>query len=167
MSEPFIAEVRIMPYSFAPRDWAYCDGQLLPISQNPTLFSLIGNIYGGDGRTTFALPNLQGRVPIHPSNTIEQGTSAGSSAVTLTEPQLPAHSHSLECNPDRSAGPNPQNGLLGRTRGFLPYSDQEANAHMAPQVIGTAGQSLAHENRQPYLTVSFFIALQGIYPSRN
>ena len=167
MAEPFIAEIRIMPYNFAPKGWAFCDGQILNISQNQALFALIGSTYGGNGRTTMALPNLQGRVPTHPSVNVSEGQNGGTASVSLSASQLPAHGHNLQCNPNRSSGNEPQNGLLGRTRGFLPYSDQQGNTSMATEVIGVEGGSAGHENRQPYLALNFFIALQGVFPSRN
>lgn len=180
MSEPFIAEVRMLPYTFAPRNWAKCDGALLQISQNTALFSIIGTTYGGDGRTTMGLPNLQGRAPMHqgwgPGLTRrELGQAGGESTVTLTDASIPGHTHQLrgkENNPNSASAYNPQNNTLGKVR--FPQSPDFAykaalsnpvslNAASLPVTSGGQG----HNNMQPYLGVQFCIALQGIYPTRS
>ncbi len=175
MSEPFIAEIRILPYNFAPRGWAFCDGQLLPIAQNTALFSLIGTIYGGDGRTTMALPNLQGRAAMHPGQgpgltTRSLGESGGAESVTLTPNQMPAHTHALtasnEIGEDRSAvGEAVARSTGGALYGPLPTPPASLVA-MAPESVPNVGGGTAHNNMMPYLTLNFCIALQGLYPSR-
>ena len=172
MSEPFIAEIRIFAGNFAPRGWAFCNGQLLPISQNTALFSLIGTTYGGDGRTTTALPNMEGRAPMHqgrapglPSRRL--GQRGGTETVTLTEAQLPNHSHSLFASTLIADETQPaSNVTFGRARS-LAYATGTANTSMAYQTITDSGGSQAHNNMQPYLAMNFIIALQGLYPSRG
>ena len=176
MSEPFIAEIRIFAGNFAPRNWAFCDGQLLPVSQNTALFSLIGTTYGGDGRTTTALPDLQGKAPMHPGHgpgltSRKLGEKLGAETVTLTEAQIPSHSHTARANSSAGnpgAGPN-QNNSLGRSRGGDIYqSDTAANLiDMATEAVSTTGGTQAHENMQPFLTMNYIIALEGLYPSRS
>jgi microcystin-dependent protein len=172
--EPFLAEIKLFAGNFAPRGWAFCDGQLLPINQNQALFSLLGTMYGGDGRTTFALPDLRGRVPVHPGNgpglsPYSIGQMGGAETVTLTVQQLPAHSHSLNANAQNGDTSDPPGSSLADTKG----SDKDymksgvVNTEMSPNSIGATGGGQAHENRQPYLAVSYIIALQGIYPSRS
>lgn len=175
MSEPFVAEIRIFAGNFAPRGWAFCNGQLLPISQNTALFSLIGTTYGGDGRTTTALPNLQGRAPMHPGRgpgltSRRLGERGGVETVTLTEAQMPSHHHSVAAN--TNAGdlqiPSNQRSLARTQPGFAWHSTSNANlVPMAEQAIPRAGGSQPHNNLQPFLTMSFIIALVGLYPSRS
>lgn len=172
MSEPFIAEIRIFAGNFAPRSWAFCDGQLLPIAQNTALFSLIGTTYGGDGRTTTALPNLQGRAPMHPGRgpgltDRRLGQSLGVETVTLTEAQLPNHLHSLMGSISNVNQATPGNNTFGqRVRAY--NSNATSNlAAMAPQALPTVGGGQAHNNMQPFLVLNFIIALQGLYPSRS
>ncbi len=179
MSEPFIAEIRIFAGNFAPRSWAFCNGQLLPVSQNTALFSLIGTTYGGDGRTTMALPNLEGRAAMHPGNgpgltTKRLGQRGGVDTVTLNESQLPSHKHSLVA--DAAAGgisgggantPEPINHYMANTSvsGQF-YADGTSNlAAMSPTSDQGGGQ--AHNNLQPLIAINFIIALQGLYPSRS
>jgi microcystin-dependent protein len=165
MSEPFLGEVRIMSFGFAPKGWAVCNGQLLPINQNQALFSLLGTMYGGDGRVTFALPNLQGRTPIHFGNHT-QGSVGGETAHTLSIQELPAHTHTLQA----SGAPATTN-----TPTATAYLGEQANTYtgpsnlvaMAPGEIGSTGSSQAHQNMQPFLVLNFCIALQGIFPSQN
>ncbi len=173
MADPFIAEIRIFAGNFAPRGWALCNGQLLAISQNTALFSLLGTTYGGDGRTTFALPNLQGRAPMHqgagPGLTPRTlGEQAGSQTVTLLTTEMASHSHAMVATPGLAAARLPTDSTLARSRNGSAYQTQASNlATMAPAAITPAGGNQPHNNLQPYLTLTFIIALQGIYPSRN
>lgn len=172
MSEPFIAEIRIFAGNFAPRGWAFCNGQLLPVSQNTALFSLIGTTYGGDGRTTTALPNLKDHAPMHPGRgpgltSRRLGERGGVSSVTLSEAQMPQHSHDPVAN---SVSPpnlnNPANAFFARGSGNV-YATPGATNAAADQMVGNTGGSQAHNNMQPYLGINFIIALQGLYPSRS
>ncbi len=179
MSEPFIAEVRIFAGNFAPRGWAFCDGQLLPISNNTALFSLIGTTYGGDGRTTTALPNLQGRSAMHPGRgpgltARRLGQKVGVETVTLSEAQIPSHNHSLSgtadiADPAADGGGTPGNTqALSKTASGGLYAQSTANAvQLASEVVSNTGGSQMHTNIQPFLTLNFIIALQGLYPSRS
>lgn len=169
MSEPFIAEIRIFAGNFAPRGWAFCNGQLLPIAQNTALFSLIGTTYGGDGRTTTALPNLQGRAPMHPGRgpgltERRLGQSGGVESVTLTEVQMPQHNHAVQGNEAPGNAPSPVGNYLAATKAA--YADS-ANTTMASAMTPSAGGSQAHNNTQPWLAMNFIIALVGLYPSRS
>lgn len=173
MSEPFIAEVRIFAFSFAPRGWAFCNGQLLPIAQNTALFSLIGTTYGGDGRTTMGLPNLEARAPMHPGRgpgltQRRLGESGGASTVTLSQDQLPSHSHALNANLIDLGDTNiPDAGVtFAQSAGGALYQSS-SDTQLAPDALSSTGGSQAHNNLQPYLTVSFCIALVGLYPSRS
>jgi microcystin-dependent protein len=175
MSEPFIAEIRIFAGNFAPRSWAFCDGQLLPVSQNTALFSLIGTTYGGDGRTTTALPNMQGRAPMHPGRgpgltSRRLGQRGGVEQVTLTEAQMPNHNHTMMSDGFPASFQIPAaNRTFARSSGAPAYqSNTSANlVDMADGVLEPTGGSQAHNNMQPYLTMNFIIALQGLYPSRS
>jgi len=173
MSEPFIAEIRIFAGNFAPRGWAFCNGQLLPISQNTALFSLIGTTYGGDGRTTTALPNLEGRAPMHPGRgpgltDRRLGQQGGVETVTLTEAQMPNHAHQERANDRRARNEAPSAtstfGEAGETV-FAPGSS--TTVPMADQAVSATGGSQAHNNMQPFLTLNYIIALVGLYPSRS
>lgn len=175
MSEPFIAEIRIFAGSFSPRGWAFCNGQLLPIAQNTALFSLTGTTYGGDGRSTFALPDLRGRAPLHagqgPGLTDRRlGEKGGAATVTLTEAQMPVHGHgdirASSGGPD-SASPDGAIWAGDRRSRARVYSDGAADVHMAPEALETAGGSYPHNNRQPGLGLNFIIALVGLFPSRS
>jgi microcystin-dependent protein len=173
MSDPFIAEIKIFAGNFAPRGWAFCDGQLLPIAQNTALFSLIGTIYGGDGRTTTGLPNLQGRAPMHPGNgpgltQRRLGQRGGRTTVTLTSAQLPSHDHALQASLTAASETSPEgNALAGATENVYGPSTEPlkemSNAALAP----AGGGFTAHPNMQPYLGLNFIIALTGVFPSRN
>lgn len=168
MAEPFLSEIRIMSFAFAPKGWALCNGQLMPINQNQALFSLLGTTFGGDGRTTFALPDLRGRVPIHVGDGWILGQSGGEQAHTLTTAEMPAHMHSLNATSDPVQQPVPTGALLGKAAATDPlYGDVASLVTMDPSEVGNTGGSQAHLNMQPYLTLSFCIALQGIFPSRN
>lgn len=175
MSEPFIAEIRIFAGNFAPRSWAFCNGQLLPISQNTALFSLVGTIYGGDGRTTLALPNLQGRVPVHPGRgpgLTERriGESGGAATHTLTAAQIPAHNHTLRGSSENGDQLLPGGNVLAveENNWTMDYSTNGPDGTtMHTDCIGPQGGTQAHNNLQPYLAINFIIALVGLYPSRS
>lgn len=176
MSEPFIAEIRIFAGDFAPRGWAFCDGQLLPIANNTALFSLIGTVYGGDGRNTTALPNMKGRAPMEqgrgPGLTARRlGEELGSSTVTLNESQIPSHNHPVRANlsPGDEAVPSNATSLSATGgRGDALYSAGTSNlVPLADETLQASGGNQAHDNMQPYLALNFIIALQGIYPSRG
>jgi microcystin-dependent protein len=175
MSEPFIAEIRIFAGNFAPRGWAFCNGQLLPVSQNTALFSLIGTTYGGDGRTTTALPNLKGRAPMHPGRgpgltARRLGQRTGTETVTLTEAQMPSHNHTMIADAS-TGGPlgggantgNPKGNYLGASVKFK----STTTGQVGMVALTNTGGSQAHNNVQPFLTMNFIIALQGLYPSRS
>jgi microcystin-dependent protein len=175
MADPFVAEIRIFPFNFAPKGWAFCDGQLLPISQNTALFSLLGVTYGGDGKSTFALPDLQGRAPMHPGQgpgLTEHflGEEGGSETVTLLESEIPAHSHFLRGH-TADAGDNNQPGptlVLAKSNNGQAYQTNIASlVQMSPQILAPAGGDQPHNNLQPYLTLNFCIALQGVFPPRS
>jgi microcystin-dependent protein len=173
MSEPFLAEIRIVPFNFAPRGWAFCDGQVLPIAQNTALFSLLGTTYGGNGQTTFALPDLRGRAPMHPGNgpgltPRMLGETGGSETVTLTAAQMPAHSHFLRGATSAATTSQPGNALPAvATEDTYQAVGTKTPAPMHSQAMGAAGSGQPHNNLQPYLTLSFIIALQGIFPPRS
>ena len=179
MSDQFLAEIRIFPFNFAPQGWAFCNGQLLPISQSTALFSLLGTTYGGDGRTNFALPNLQGNAPMFfgqgPGLSLhELGETGGSDAVTVLLSQMPSHTHAINCiDGARVEGQvgQPGNAILVKTSGTPAnaYTSgvTQPNQTMAAGMVGYAGGSLPHNNLMPYLTLNFCIALQGIYPQRS
>jgi microcystin-dependent protein len=164
MAEPFLSEIRIMSFGFPPKGWALCNGQLLPINQNQALFALLGTTYGGNGQTNFALPNLQGSVPMHEGQGHTLGERAGQEAHTLTQQELPAHTHQVNVvNTNANAAP-PGNFFAAANALYQPAPP---NTTLAPSTIPPVGGSQPHENRQPFLTLSFCIALQGIFPSRN
>ncbi|WP_017328066.1 phage tail protein [Synechococcus sp. PCC 7336] len=171
MSEPFLAEVRMVGFNFAPRGWAFCDGQILPINQNQSLYSLLGTTYGGDGRTSFALPDLRGRTPIHvgASNgtSHRQGQKGGEETHTLSAAEMPQHRHTVEVSSTLVNAQTPIGNTLGDNLS-TPYAPRSTNiANMASGVIANVGGGQGHENMQPYLAVNFCIALQGLFPSRN
>ena len=168
MAEPFLSEIRIFSFNFPPKGWAFCNGQLLPINQNQALFSLLGTTYGGNGQTVFALPNLQGQVPIHKGNGHTLGERAGSSAVTVTLQQLPQHQHVMNAV-DAPASTNTPSGslMLAQSTGSQGYAPAGSLVAMSPQAVGNVGGSQPHTNMMPYLTLNFCIALRGIFPSPN
>lgn len=172
MAEPFLGEIRMLSFAFPPRGWALCNGQLMPINQNQALFALLGTMYGGNGQTNFALPNLQGRSAMHRSNGYLQGQSGGERSHTLSASELPAHTHTLEAVADLANANAPGLALpAARGRGgplmYAPPAGNGAGSAMHASSIGATGGSQPHENMQPYLTVNFAIALQGIFPSRS
>jgi microcystin-dependent protein len=166
MAEPFLAEVRIFSFGFAPQGWAQCNGQLLPINQNQALFSLLGTTYGGNGQTNFALPDLRGRVPTHIGQGLVQGQAGGEQAHTLTVSELPTHNHQAIASSNGPTATNPAGSFWSSGTGFSPYA-ASANAAMSPSSLTNTGGSQAHINMSPYLVLNFGIALQGIFPSRN
>lgn len=174
MADPFIAEIRIFPFNFAPRGWAWCDGQLLPLSQNTALFSLLGTTYGGNGKSNFALPDLQGRVPMHPGqgpglSLHDLGEQGGSQTVTLLESEMPAHAHTLTGGNAQATVNTPDgDSSISRTDGAMVYSSgKPTTIPMSNEEIVPAGGSSPHNNLQPYLTMYFCIALQGVFPPRS
>ncbi len=174
MSEPFIAEIRIFAGNFAPRGWAFCNGQLLPIAQNTALFSLIGTTYGGDGRTTTALPNLKGRAPMQagrgPGLTDRRlGQRGGVETVTLTEAQMANHRHTMQAETEVGSSLNPANNALARSSGAFSYQQDSTNniVQLDSRSLPNTGGSQAHNNLQPFLVMNFIIALVGLYPSRS
>ena len=168
MSDPFLGEVKLMSFDFAPKGWALCNGQLLAINQNQALFSLLGTTYGGDGRITFALPDLRGRVPIGFSDTHPLGQRAGEAAHTLTVNELPTHTHQLTVSNSAATVDAPGPGVvLSTSVGAPAYAAAQSLVPMDPGSLTNTGQGQPHENLQPYLTLSFCIALIGIFPSRT
>jgi microcystin-dependent protein len=173
MADPFVAEIRIFPFNFAPRGWAWCDGQLLPLSQNTALFSLLGTTYGGNGKSNFALPDLQGRAPMHPGqgpglSLHDLGESGGSETVTLLESEIPGHSHGLRASVDSGdlAIPTANRSLASSSQGVL-YGAAAPGTLMASEALPPAGGDQPHNNLQPFLTFYFNIALQGVFPPRG
>jgi microcystin-dependent protein len=173
MADPFVAEIRIFPFNFAPRGWAWCNGQILPISQNTALFSLLGTTYGGNGQSTFALPDLQGSAPMHPGqgpglSLHDLGEVGGSEFVTLLDSEMPAHSHAWTASNQDGTDQSPVQELFaGGVGGVSTYANAGSIAQMSPQTLAPAGGSLPHNNMQPYLTLYFNIALQGVFPPRT
>jgi microcystin-dependent protein len=172
--DPFVAEIRIFAFNFAPRGWAFCDGQILPLSQNTALFSLLGTTYGGDGRSTFALPNMQGNVPMHPGNGAglsprDLGETGGSETVTLLANEVPIHSHGVVSVPGNlPANTNiPTGNAFGRATQGNPYAPAANTTPLSNQTIDIVGNNLPHNNMQPYLTLNFCIAMQGVFPPRT
>jgi microcystin-dependent protein len=174
MADQFVAEIRILPFNFAPQGWAWCDGQLLPLSQNTALFSLLGTTYGGNGQSNFGLPNLQGRAPMHPGqgpglSLHDLGETGGSETVTLLESEIPGHSHTMRASTDAANVQTPTSLVsLTRSSGGTAYSPTTTGlVAMSGQALAPAGGDEPHNNMQPYLTFYFAIALQGIFPPRG
>lgn len=167
MSEPFLSEIRIFSFVFAPKGWALCNGQFLPINQNQALFSLLGTRYGGNGQTTFALPDLRGRVPIHMSNSHTLGEVGGEQAHTLSIAELPLHTHVLNASNTTATLDNPAGNVTANSNPNNIYGPTASLQTLNPQTVANVGGSQAHLNMQPFLTLSFAIALQGIFPSQN
>jgi microcystin-dependent protein len=170
--DPFVAEIRIFPFNFAPRGWAWCDGQLMPLSQNTALFSLLGTTYGGDGKSNFALPDLQGRAPMHPGqgpglSLHDLGETGGSETVTLLESEIPAHSHPWSVSQADAVEPIPAGLQLATGMGVQMYAAPGPVVQLDPNAIAPAGGDQPHNNLQPYLTFYFCIALQGVFPPRT
>jgi microcystin-dependent protein len=165
MAQPYVGEIRMFAGNFAPAGWMFCEGQLLPISENETLFNLIGTTYGGDGESTFALPDLRGRLPIHQGNGFILAETGGAEEITLTVQQIPAHSHPLLASADPAVTLNPQSNVLSSTVTATPYFDSNPTAPLSPQAVSPTGGSQPHTNFQPYLCVDFIISLFGIFPS--
>jgi microcystin-dependent protein len=168
MAEPFLAEIRIMSFNFPPKGWALCNGQFLPINQNQALFSLLGTRYGGNGQTTFALPNLRGQVPLHYGAGHTQGEAAGTTAVTINQQTMPTHQHFVQASNTDAAVKSPLNNILARSVNN-PYAQPAAGQLQAfpAYAVTNVGGSQAHNNMMPYLVLNFCIALQGIFPSQN
>ena len=166
MAQPYVGEIRIFAGNFAPAGWMFCEGQLLPISEYETLFNLIGTTYGGDGQSTFALPDLRGRVPIHQGNGFTLAETGGAEEITLTVQQIPAHSHPLLGTAVNGTSPNPGGSLLAQPAATIqPYTVEGATLSMNAGSIGPVGGSQPHTNFQPYLCLDFIISLFGIFPS--
>ena len=165
MSDPFIGEIKVISFNFPPKGWAFCNGQLLPINQNQALFSILGTMYGGNGQTTFALPNLQARMPVHQSQGINVGQVGGEATHTLTINEMPAHNHPGMGAPAPD-GSSPNGTVWAPAEGALEYSPAP-NTTMNPAAIANTGGSQPHQNEAPYLVLNFVIALVGIFPSRN
>lgn len=166
MAQPYVGEIRMFGGNFAPAGWAFCDGQLLPISENETLFQLIGTTYGGDGQSTFALPDLRSRVPLHQGNGFILAETGGAEEITLTVNQIPAHSHALLASSGNAGGQAPQNSVLAQPSNVDLYRPAATpNATMAANAVSATGGSQPHSNLQPYLGISFIISLFGIFPS--
>ncbi len=176
MSEPFLAEIRIVGFNFAPRGWAFCDGQILPINQNQSLFSLLGTTYGGDGRTSFALPDLRGRSPIHVGSSNGSGHTLGSRSGeeghALSEAEMPQHTHTLRASSDAAAQIGATDNVLAQAPASVGsvYSNENESTNivqLASSAVAHGGGGQSHENMQPFLALNFCIALQGLFPSRN
>jgi len=171
MAQPYVGEIRMFGGNFAPAGWMFCDGSTLPISENDTLFNLIGTTYGGDGQETFNLPDLRGRVPIHQGTNPQTGTNfqlaqqAGSEAITLTVQQIPQHNHALIATDAVGTQANPGGNILANSQGPQPYIEESPDNSLNAQALTQSGGSQPHENRQPYLGINFIISLFGIFPS--
>ncbi|HEX8466471.1 MAG TPA: tail fiber protein [Allosphingosinicella sp.] len=165
MAQPYVGEIRMFAGNFPPVGWLFCEGQLLPISENETLFQLIGTTYGGDGESTFGLPDLRGRIPIHQGSETPLAQQGGVEAVTLTTQQIPTHTHALLGSSDTANSPNPSQNVLARSPQVKAFINGNPGVAMSPQFLGPVGGSQPHTNFQPYLCVDFIISLFGIFPS--
>lgn len=168
MAQPYVGEIRMFAGNFAPAGWMFCEGQLLPISENETLFNLIGTTYGGDGQSTFALPDLRGRLPIHQGNGFILSETGGAEEITLTINQIAAHSHPMLASGNTGTGTNPQGNVLDQMSGaILLYKEQPPTVAMSAVAVSSIGGSQPHSNFQPYLCVNFIISLFGIFPTQT
>jgi microcystin-dependent protein len=167
MAQPYVGEIRMFAGNFAPAGWMFCEGQLLPISENETLFNLIGTTYGGDGESTFALPDLRGRIPIHQGNGFILAETGGAEEITLTVSQIPAHNHALLASTNIASNANPENNVLGQSGSITLYRTTTPVNPFSPQTMTSTGGSQPHTNFQPYLCVDFIISLFGIFPSQT
>jgi microcystin-dependent protein len=169
MSDPYIGEIRIFAGNFAPAGWAFCSGQLLAIAEQETLFQLIGTTFGGDGQSTFGLPDLQGRVPIHQDANFQWGASGGTETVTLTTQSMPSHTHPMVASSDTGSLPDPSNNVVARTHtaNVDMFLEDNPNVAMSPSAVTPAGGSQYHDNVQPYIAMAYIISLYGIFPSQN
>ncbi len=167
MAQPYVGEIRMFAGNFAPAGWMFCEGQILPISENETLFQLIGTTYGGDGQSNFALPDLRGRIPIHQGNGFILAETGGVESVTLTMSQIPSHSHGFTATDASGTQSSPAGNRLAQSRNIVPYINEAPNGNMQGGIVGPSGGSQPHSNMQPYLCVSFIISLFGIFPSQT
>jgi microcystin-dependent protein len=167
MAQPYVGEIRMFAGNFAPAGWMFCEGQLLPISENETLFQLIGTTYGGDGESTFSLPDLRGRIPLHQGNAFILAETGGAEEITLTVPQIPAHSHAVLGSTAVANDQSPAQNVLAQTGTFDGYQSSPPSATMGPQALTAVGGTQPHTNFQPYLCVDFIISLFGIFPSQT
>jgi microcystin-dependent protein len=165
MAEPFLSEIRMFSFDFPPKGWAFCNGQFLPINQNQALFALLGTTYGGNGQTTFALPNLQGCVPIHSGNGHNLGEKAGASSVTITQQTMPQHTHSVNATTDNGDALNPAGNVFSAMSNA--YRSPDNLIALRSDTLTTVGGGQPHNNMMPYLVLNYCIALQGIFPSQN
>jgi len=166
MSQPFLAEIKIISWNYPPKGWAFCNGQFLPINQNQALFSILGTTYGGNGQTTFALPDFRGRIPLHVGNGLNLGEAAGQESHTVTMSEMPAHNHVAQGNSAAGNALAPNSNFLADIS-TKAYGGVANLTTLSPSTVTNAGGSQPHENRQPFLVLNFIIALQGIFPSRN
>ena len=167
MYQPYIGEIRLFAGTFAPAGWAFCNGQLLPIAENDALFTLIGTTYGGDGQTTFALPDLRGRIPIHQGNSFILAETGGAEEITLTVNQIPAHSHPFMANDTTGSSSLPQDNLLAKSTSNTPYSPFTPTVPLSPQSLSATGGSQPHTNFQPYVCIHYIISLFGLFPTQT
>jgi len=167
MGTPFLGEIKIISWNFPPKGWAFCNGQFLPINQNQALFSLFGTMYGGNGQTTFALPDFRGKVPVHVGDGLTQGEVGGSAAVTISAQTMAQHLHFVNVTNNDATSPNPATDVIISKSVAQSYGPASNLSPMAATTIGNVGGSQPHENRQPFLVLNFIVALQGVFPSRN
>jgi microcystin-dependent protein len=167
MAQPYVGEIRMFAGNFAPAGWMFCEGQLLPISEYETLFNLIGTTYGGDGQSTFALPDLRGRIPVHMGNGFTLAETGGAEEITLTVPQIPAHTHPFLASSATATGSNPQNNVNDQNTTIQIYTQGSSSDNLNPGAVTSTGGSQPHNNFQPYLCVDFIISLFGIFPSQT
>lgn len=167
MSVPYLGEIRIFAGNFAPRGWAMCNGALMSISENDSLFNLIGTTYGGDGQVTFGIPDLRGRLPLHTGSSYVLGQQAGSESVTLAVTQIPAHEHHCAASTANGLASNPTGALLAQGPQIQMYIEDAQDASLSPSAVGADGGNQPHENRMPFMAINYIIALEGIYPTQN